>query len=289
MDEFVDHLVYHVGSGQAFFAGAALILAGLALSLGKPTRWRRSLRQLGAALGAILVAISATPLAAWFYALLAGVTLAWLIAEEKYAHARRRLGLARLATLSAWLVAAGLEAPYHVMPAAPPDLAEVYVIGDSVSAGMGENRMTTWPALLARQHDVAVHNEAQMGATVASARKQAARLPATAGLLVLAIGGNDLLGSTSAAQFAAGLDRLLADVCHAGRTVIMLELPLPPFRNEFGRIQRAAAAKHGVRLVPKRFLLGVLTTSGATRDGVHLSPAGQQRMADEVWRLLGGR
>jgi acyl-CoA thioesterase-1 len=106
-------------------------------------------------------------------------------------------------------------------------------------------------------------------------------------VLLLEIGGNDLLGSTSAAQFSDDLDRLLSRVCVPGRTVLMFELPLPPFRNEYGRVQRRLASRYNVSLVPKRIFITVLTTDGATLDGVHLSQTGHELLADVVERLLG--
>jgi acyl-CoA thioesterase-1 len=69
--------------------------------------------------------------------------------------------------------------------------------------------------------------------------------------------------------------------------VIMLELPLPPFRHEYSRIQRSLARKHDVRLVPKRLFLSVLTADGATLDTIHLSQTGHRRMAALVWDLVG--
>jgi len=103
------------------------------------------------------------------------------------------------------------------------------VIGDSVSAGMSDADKETWPKLLARQHDIDVRDFSKMGATVGSARKQAAQIGDCAGLVLLEIGGNDLLGSTTADQFEERLDQLLRDVCRADRPVVMVELPLPPW------------------------------------------------------------
>jgi lysophospholipase L1-like esterase len=68
--------------------------------------------------------------------------------------------------------------------------------------------------------------------------------------------------------------------------VVMFELPLPPFRNEYGRVQRKLASKYGVVLIPKRVFVGVLTEEGATMDGVHLSPQGHERMAEIVWNSI---
>jgi lysophospholipase L1-like esterase len=66
----------------------------------------------------------------------------------------------------------------------------------------------------------------------------------------------------------------------------MLELPLIPLSNRFGEIQRRLARRHSVVLVPKRFFSSVLIGEQATLDGLHLSPAGHQKMADMIWELF---
>jgi acyl-CoA thioesterase-1 len=284
---FLDHLIFHIASGQAFFLGSGLILLGLLLSVTVNSKGILVLRDLGVILGGILVSISATPLPLWFFGVLGCVSLSWLVLEWLKAKvAKRWLASFRLALLASWLTAIAVELPYHLMPTVPslgrPDL---YLIGDSVSAGTGD-KAVTWPQLLSRQHSITVHDLSQMGATVASAMKQASRLQDKNGLVLLEIGGNDLLGSTTAAKFEAGLEKLLAAVCRPGRTVVMFELPLLPFANDYGSHQRNLAHQFGVLLLPKRIFLRVLTTSGATEDGVHLTPAGHQLMADTVWDLL---
>ena len=66
----------------------------------------------------------------------------------------------------------------------------------------------------------------------------------------------------------------------------MFELPLPPLAFRYGETQRRLAAKYEVALLPKRLLIGVLTSSGATVDGIHLAPNGHERMAKLVEKLL---
>jgi acyl-CoA thioesterase-1 len=285
-----DHLIYHIASGQAFFVGSALVLLGLVLAI---IIIKRSgfmvFRNVPVFVGAILVAVSATPFPCWFYAVLGLTTLVWLLSEWLRAKVRKQVLIAcRLALLVCWFAGIGTELPYHMVPTLPAlGRPELFVIGDSVTAGLGERKEVTWPALLAREHDVIVHDFSHVGATVLSAaRKQAIRLEERGGLVLLEIGGNDLLGSTAAPDFRKGLDQLLSIVCRPGRTVVMFELPLPPFRNEFGRIQRGLAADYGVTLIPKRIFLAVLMTPGATVDGVHLSPSGHQLMRDAVWELV---
>lgn len=125
-----------------------------------------------------------------------------------------------------------------------------------------------------------------MGETARSALNRARTKPITSSLVLVEIGGNDLLGSTSSAGFARDLDALLDHVSAPGHQVIMFELPLPPFNHEYGRIQRTLARKHGVSLIPKRILLEILAAESSTLDTIHLSQAGHDRMARKVWQIL---
>ncbi len=284
----IDWPLYHVASGHTFFVGAALVAVSVLLRTLSTGR-RRSANLL-TFLGVLGIALSATPLPWPVYAAWVGLLGLWLRIESRAADPtrRRRLIAARAAALSSCVVATLLELPYHIAPSPRRGPVSVIgVIGDSVTAGMGENEAVTWPRLLARRHDLVVDDRSAMGATVASARKQAAQLDPSDRVIVIEIGGNDLLGSTSVADFESGLDALLRDVARPGRTVLLFELPLPPGFNAYGRAQRRQAAKHGVTLIPKRVLMGVLTDPGATLDTIHLSQAGHDRMAEVVAKILG--
>jgi acyl-CoA thioesterase-1 len=120
-----------------------------------------------------------------------------------------------------------------------------------------------------------------------AALSQINTLERNAGLILVEIGGNDVLGTTTAVKFEADLDRLLATLVQFSSDLVMFELPLPPLHNEFGRIQRELARKHSVKLVPKRILAAVLSESGVTIDSLHLSPQGHQRLAEDVWNIIG--
>jgi acyl-CoA thioesterase-1 len=236
----------------------------------------------------LFVVISATPLPWVAYGIWAAVLGVWVYAESRSEKlSRRRVAGCRAAAVATCAAAGLLELPYHVTPR-PVAAANsaVGIIGDSVTAGMGENEAVTWPRLLAERHNVVVHDQSQMGATVTSAQKQAAKLRPEDEVVVIEIGGNDLLGSTSVAGFETGLDALLNDVARPGRRVVMFELPLPPGFNAYGQVQRRLAAEHRVKLIPKRVLMGVLAGHGATLDSIHLSQAGHELMAEAVGEIL---
>jgi acyl-CoA thioesterase-1 len=281
-------VIYFIGSGDAFFVGAAAILLGLVVSVLTSARWPLLARNLMVLIGVVFVAISGTPLVYWMYALLGVVTCTWLALEWWKSHVGvKALVVARIILALCWLAAVGMELPYHFTPTLPAlGKPMLFLIGDSVSAGMRDNEKGTWPKLLADEHAIDVRDFSKMGATVGSALKQSDRIGDQAGLVLLEIGGNDLLGSTTAEQYENRLDALLTAVCRHDRTVVMIELPLPPFRNDFGMIQRRLAEQYGVLLIPKRVFIGVLTTHGATIDGIHLSPAGHALMAEVMWQEI---
>ena len=185
-----------------------------------------------------------------------------------------------------WLIMALFELPFHLTHSlAPAKTRTMTVIGDSVTAGVdGDETSETWPSLFARQHQIEVQDISHIGETAASALKRARTQSIESAVVVVEIGGNDILGSTTTADFARDLEALLAFLESPDRQVIMFELPLPPFCHEFGRIQRTAAAKHNVTLIPKRVFLSVIAGSESTLDTIHLSQSGHQFMADTVWQ-----
>jgi len=283
-------LIYHVASGQAFFSGVALILMAVLSAFRTGGRWLALARTVAAYFGLALVAVSATPLPSWFYLTAAALWFAWLAAEgSSRGSALRSRHRLRCAVLAVGGLGAALELPYHLAPALPRiGDPRVYVVGDSISAGMG-GEAETWAGVLARRQRVVVHDLSLAGATVATAsREQTVRGAGPGSLVIAEIGGNDIFGGTSPDVFETGLDGLLGRLREGGRTVVMLELPLPPFYNRYGVAQRRMARRHGVALVPKRVLLGVMTSSGATVDTVHLSRSGHGLMAEAMWRVIRG-
>ena len=163
----------------------------------------------------------------------------------------------------------------------------MYVVGDSVSAGIG--REPTWPGIVGAEHGVQVVDLARAGATVGDARRQLGSEPLGDGLVLLEIGGNDVIGHTGAEQFGRDLDALARQVRGPGRSLVMLELPLFPLDNAYGVQQRRVARRYGIGLIPRRCFIEVISAPEATVDGIHLSIKGQRRMAEMIWEIGGRR
>lgn len=276
------------GSGLAFFLGLTLVLAAVAASFGRWRGWGACSTVL-AALGLIVVVLSGTPLPVWYYAFASALTAFWMVcARSKTSHIQRwRRGLAAAVAVT-WVLAALYELQFHFMP----DLQAVtsrrlYLFGDSLAAGVNDNTAKNWPELLASAHQLNLENYSRAGATTAMALRSAREASFSEGVVLLEIGGNDLLGSTSVEQFERDLDALLQQVSQPGVQVAVFELPIPPLHNGYGSVQRRLAAKYYVSLIPKRVLASVIAAEGATIDSLHLSAEGHREMADAAWNVMG--
>lgn len=284
MDSWLVYPLWFAGSGVAFWAGGLVVLLGLFSDLFTRGRIEILFRNCALALGGFLVIISAIPLAWWLYGLLLGATLVWWFLKYQGLSSAKKF---RWLALTCWLLAFSWELPWWLMPVLPKlGKPELLLIGDSISAGISEDEKWTWPKLLSQKHQVQIRDCARMGATVRTAQSQAEKLGEAPGLVLLEIGGNDLLGDTPVAEFEQQLDKLLARVCRKDRTVLMLELPLPPLSNSFGLVQRKLARSHGIYLVPRRLLASVLLSPGATIDGIHLTQDGHKNMANSIWSVV---
>jgi acyl-CoA thioesterase-1 len=208
-------------------------------------------------------------------------------------HLLRRISGAALLLLCWCLGAAGWEFSCRLPPRLDNQKSyeTLIVIGDSVSAGLNGRGEPTWPLQFRERYFGSVLDLSAAGATARLAQRQAKvvneRLPDRDAVILIEIGGNDFFESVPPAEFEEDLERLLSELERPNRQLVMLELPLPPFYNAYGHVQRDVAARRHVPLISKREFAEVVFAPQATLDTVHLSPAGHRLFADMVWRHVG--
>jgi acyl-CoA thioesterase I len=244
----------------------------MAMGVGAAMRYPRLGRGLAWG-GVVLAVLSAVPIHPAAYVSLLLVMTAWQISV------RRSLKVRRGATIG--VLVAALPSRDYPEAIVQRDAA-VFVVGDSISAGLGRSDETTWPRLLAERLRLNVSNLARPGARLADGVSQARSIPGGPSTVLVELGGNDLLGGTSAARFAADLESLLEALAAENRQVLMFELPLLPLQNTFGRIQWKVCKRHGVTLLPRSILAGALALPGNATDGLHLSAQGHRWLAGRL-------
>jgi acyl-CoA thioesterase I len=293
-------VAFEFAGGDAFFIGLALLATAAIVAVRRDGPRVRIGCRLATICGAIVVATSATPLPLWFYgigAILIALSLSRPPGPEPGKWRTRFRVVVSL--LIGWCgLAAGWEFSYRLpirydgtRQYGKRQYDALAVIGDSVSAGLLGPHERTWPKQFREQHGGSIIDLSAEGATAKSALNQARALNSHSGnfhaVVVIEIGGNDYFESVPPADFAAGLETLLTALKRPDRQLVMLELPLPPFFNEYGRVQRELAGRYDIPLVSKREFARVVFTRGATLDTVHLSESGHGLFAEMIWQNVG--
>ena len=272
--------------GTALLAGLALVLGAGALFVRSGTGLLRPISTVLLLVGLAVVLLSAVPLPQGLFVLWSALALV-VLGLGNWSAAAPALRLRAFAVLCAVTAAILLaEVPHLRSPRIRVDAGQaLYVVGDSISAGIGSGERC-WPEVLAAATTLRVVNLAEPGATTQSALAQIPRIAESNAVVLLEIGGNDLLDRKGAATFESHLDELVSALRADGHDVAMFELPLFPFQTAYGRAQRAVAKRHAVALIPRRHFARVLGMPDGTLDGLHLAQRGHDEMARRVAALL---
>ncbi len=177
---------------------------------------------------------------------------------------------------------------------------EILFIGTSLTAGLGVDPDSAFPAVIQRRLD-SLHlglravNAGVSGETSAGAlRRMPWLLQTPPAAVVLETGANDGLRGLDADSTRANIDAIIGTIRARDSVVpiILVGMEAPPnmgapFTRRFRAMFPEVAQRHRVELVP--FLLagvgGVDSLNQA--DGIHPTPAGHRILANNVWRILG--
>lgn len=176
----------------------------------------------------------------------------------------------------------------------------VLAFGDSLYAGYGLSRGQSLPDALqqrlrARGIDATFINAGVSGDTTAGGRRRLAytldQLPRAPDLVMLGLGGNDVLRQVDPAVTRANLAAMLDELDRRGIPVVLTGVLAPPnlgpdYAAKFNTIYPALARTHDAPLDP--FILqGVLGNRALMlADGVHPNAQGVARIADRVSPLV---
>lgn len=159
----------------------------------------------------------------------------------------------------------------------------VVAFGDSLSAGYGLKPAESFPvqleAALRRSGTPArVHNAGVSGDTTAQGRARLGfvlrSLKAKPDLVILQLGGNDMLRAIDPAQTEANLSAILADLKKRGIPVLLAGMLAAPnmgkaYQTRFDGVYPKLARQYGVKLYP--FFLNGVTANRTLllKDGLH--------------------
>lgn len=175
----------------------------------------------------------------------------------------------------------------HHQEPLPPG-ASVLALGDSITAGYGVDRNQAWPALLAQRSGWIVFNGGVTGDRSADAL---ARLPGlldehSPDLLLVEIGGNDMLHKLPEAETVSNLERIIDLARKRGVRAVLMAVPRPSVAGVIfaslspAKFYRHVAESRNVLLLEDE--LSEVLSDGAFRlDPLHPNAAGHAALAEK--------
>jgi acyl-CoA thioesterase-1 len=176
--------------------------------------------------------------------------------------------------------------------AIPPG-SEVLALGDSLTEGAGVTPQEAWPALLASRTGWVVINGGISGDTSGGALR---RLPALLEehqpvLVLVALGGNDMLRRIPQQETVANLEKILTLIRNRGAKPVLLATPNPSligavFQNLSAAdfYQEVADAQH-VPLI-RDAIADVISDRQLKGDPLHPNAAGHALLAGKIFDAL---
>src|SRR5437870_1203311 len=183
--------------------------------------------------------------------------------------------------------------------ASAAEMKTILVFGDSLSDGFMLKRSEAYPALLAKKLHAAGLNfqvtnaSAAGGTTEGGLERLPPHLKRKIDIFILELGINDAFRGLSVDQIQNNLQQIIDKVKarNPNVCVVIAAMQLPNYASDdyvsaFGKMFADLAAKNGAALVP--YLLEGVAGDPALNlpDGIHPNAAGQEILAENVWRVL---
>lgn len=191
------------------------------------------------------------------------------------------------AFLALALAGCGAEVPNLDSPG-----STIVCLGDSITAGVGAPRGAGFPALLEAELGVEVIDHGVPGDTSADGRARlAAALADDPWLVVVELGGNDLLRRRPIEATAADLEAIVEGVLAAGAAPMLVEVR-GPFGSRYGDLFERLGERYGVPVVDG-VLADVLADRALKSDAIHPNADGYRviarALADAIEPLVAER
>ena len=203
------------------------------------------------------------------------------------------IGARVLSVVLSMVLAAALAGCGGPKESALPAGTRVLALGDSLTFGYGVAPPQAWPVLLAGRTGWSVVNAGINGDTTAGAL---ARLPAlleehTPALVLVTLGGNDMLRKVPESQTVENLNRILDLVQARGARAVLIATPRPSLAGAVlqnlspAPFYAALAKARGVPLVEDA-IAQVLSDPQLKLDPLHPNPAGLVKLEEKIHKAL---
>ena len=195
-----------------------------------------------------------------------------------------RFSLALLLVAAAALAGCGKKVP-SVSPVGPNDV--IVAFGDSLTYGTGASAAESYPAVLAQLVGRKVVRAGVPGEVTGGglARLAAVIEEHRPALMIVCLGGNDMLGKVDEATIRANLREIIKTIKAAGISVVLIGVPKPALITNAAAFYAEIAQEFDVPYEGK-VVTDVLYQRELKSDPIHPNARGYRKMAEAIAELL---
>ncbi len=233
----MNSVALYFASGEPLYPGAVLLLLALVVSPYIQQRWQLRLRNLAASIALAMIVMACPPFA-WTVDVIFLVAFGVWFVTWDLRRPKGTLQIASASFLTALLIIFPIiEVSHRQMPMIAGTRGDhLVIVGDSISSGI-DARVPSWPMIMQEITGIPTKNLSQPGTTAMDGMDMATKVTPDDRVVLVEIGGNDLLSGVPSTEFDSSLEAILSKLAAPGRTVVMFELPLLPHRIAYGQIQ----------------------------------------------------
>lgn len=183
-----------------------------------------------------------------------------------------------------------------IAPCSAQAAKNILVFGDSLSAGYGIARETSWPRLLQQElrhshQQYEVVNASISGETTSGGLRRIgpALQQHRPAIVIIELGANDGLRGAAIAETERNLNALISQARKANAKVLLLGIQIPPnygldYTRQFRELYTKLGKRHKIALVP--FMLEGIAPEQFQADNLHPNAEAQARIMRNVLKGL---
>lgn len=187
------------------------------------------------------------------------------------------------------LVVVALAGCSGKVAALPPLAADDVIVafGDSLTYGTGADAKTSYPAVLAQLIGRKVIRAGVPGEVTAQGRARLASVieEYNPRLVIVCLGGNDMLRRVSEQEIKRNLRAMLADIKRRGIAAVLIGVPKPALLTSAPELYAELAAEFNIPYEGK-IVTSVLYESEYKSDAIHPNAQGYRKIAEAIAKLL---
>ena len=168
-----------------------------------------------------------------------------------------------------------------------PTGRQIIAFGDSLTQGIGASAGHDYVSVLAQLVGRPILNHGVAGDTTADAlaRLNNDVLADDPKIVVVFLGGNDVLQSVRIEQTFANLDQIVRQIQARGALVVLVEVRPPVVGRKYGREFRRLARQRGAVSVPDIFR-GIFLDPAMKADQLHFNDKGYAIVAERIYAAM---